>query len=102
MESRDMAKKLGFMRRAMGRMASPMVRMMIRKPLRSMLGMLAVTKEEEYSCDDAYELLDLLADLRLRGEETSRYLPLVELHLELCQNCREEFEAMLEAMRADV
>lgn len=88
------------MRRAMSRMAAPMIRMKVAKPMQSMLEMLAKTEETEYCCDDAFELLDVYTDLVERGEDTTKLLPLVERHLELCGNCREEFEVLLEAIRS--
>lgn len=94
-----MANKNGLMRRAMGRMAAPMIRMKVSKPMKSMLEMMSVTEDREYSCDDAYELLDLYADLAERGEDTTKLMPLVERHLDLCDNCREEFEVLLEAIK---
>ena len=88
------------MRRAMNRMAAPMIRMKVARPMQSMLDMISKTEEHEYCCDDAFELLDVYADLAERGEDTNILLPLVERHLELCSNCREEFEVLLEAIRS--
>ena len=81
-------------------MAAPMIRMKVSKPMQSMLQMIGKTEANEYCCDDAYDLLDLYADLADRGEDTTKLMPLVERHLELCSNCREEFEVLLEAIRA--
>ena len=53
------------------------------------------TDSEEYSCDDAFVVLDTYAEMVARGEDPSALMPLVKLHLEICDNCREEFEALM-------
>ena len=67
---------------------------MMKQPLRH----LALTQKQEYSCDDAYDVLDVYAEMSARGEDTSALMPLVKLHLEICDNCREEFQALLKAI----
>ena len=59
-----------------------------------------MTDEAEYSCDDVHRLLDQFAEAVLRGEDTARLMPLVQKHLAMCQDCREEFEALLRILRA--
>jgi hypothetical protein len=49
---------------------------------------------------DAYEQLDRFAELLLSGKNAAEALPLVQDHLERCGNCREEFEALLVALRS--
>ena len=36
----------------------------------------------------------------MRGEDAASMLPLVNKHLEMCPDCREEFEALLRVLRA--
>ena len=60
----------------------------------------AVTREEEIGCDDAYEALDRFAEMVARGEDPSEIMPQVKHHLDICGNCREEFEALLRIIRA--
>ena len=88
------------MRRMIGNMMAPMLRVMMKKPAHTLVSMLDKTDDHEYSCDDAYEVLDIYADLVSRGEDPSQVMPLVKRHLELCDNCREEFEAILVALEA--
>jgi hypothetical protein len=59
------------------------------------LRMVQVTRTEEYSCDQAYELMDQYAEMVRRGEDVSVLLPLVYHHLEMCPECREELAALL-------
>jgi len=60
----------------------------------------AATEEDEIGCDDAYEALDQFAEMVVRGEDPSTIMPLVQRHLDMCGNCREEFEALLRVLRA--
>ncbi len=68
--------------------------------LRRMAAMLAATSEREIACDEAYRLLDQFAEAVARGEDAGALLPQVKHHLELCMDCREEFEALLRILRA--
>jgi hypothetical protein len=60
----------------------------------------AITRPEELSCEEAYNLIDQYADLLQNGEDAASLLPLVEHHLEMCIDCKEEFEALMRALRA--
>jgi hypothetical protein len=61
---------------------------------------LANTREEEYSCEDVYRLIDEYAELVSRGEDVSHLMPLVRYHLEICLDCDEELEALLRIIQA--
>ncbi len=60
-----------------------------------LLQMVEKTQEEEYTCDDVYELLDQFAEMVARGEDASQIMPLVDQHIKMCPDCREEYEALL-------
>ncbi|MBI3760834.1 MAG: hypothetical protein HY260_03100 [Chloroflexi bacterium] len=62
--------------------------------------MVAETQEVEYSCDDVYCLLDQCVEAVARGEDLVKLMPLVQQHLDMCPDCREEFEALLRVVRA--
>ena len=68
--------------------------------LRKMAEMLAHTRDEEYSCDEVLALMDQFAEMVMRGEDAAHLMPLVQHHLEMCGDCREEFEALLRILRA--
>ena len=63
-----------------------------------LLRSLAMTKEEEISCDDVHALLDEFVELKLRGEDVDELMPLVKHHLDMCRDCFEEYEALLTAL----
>ncbi len=68
--------------------------------LRKVARQIEMTQEVEYSCDDVLHLLDQFAEAVLRGEDVAQLLPLVQRHLDMCPDCREEFEALLRILRA--
>ncbi|MEK7329061.1 MAG: hypothetical protein AAB217_27760 [Chloroflexota bacterium] len=61
---------------------------------------IGATHDVEYSCDDVHHLLDQFAEAVLRGENAANLWPLVQRHLDMCPDCREEFEALLRILRA--
>jgi hypothetical protein len=63
--------------------------------LRKTLLMLDQTREEEYACDEVYQLLDQYVEAVQRGEDPAQLMPLVKHHLDLCVDCHEEYEALL-------
>ena len=67
--------------------------------LRKMAEMLAHTRDVEYTCDEVLVLMDQFAEMVVRGEDAAQLMPLVQHHLEMCGDCREEFEALLRILR---
>lgn len=61
--------------------------------------MLAHTRTEELDCDECLEVVDSFAEGVLVGKDAAEAMPLVQEHLERCDDCREEFEALLAALR---
>ena len=57
--------------------------------------MLEMTEDEELGCEEVYFLIDRYAELLQRGEAPKKLMPLVEKHLAMCGDCREELEALL-------
>lgn len=68
--------------------------------LRGMVRRIAHTHDDEIDCDQCFEELDRFAELKLAGKKPAEALPLVQDHLENCRYCREEFEALLDALQA--
>ena len=57
------------------------------------------THVDEMSCAECYAKVDRLAELVLDGKDTVSLMPGVHDHLAHCQECREEFQALLSALR---
>ena len=68
--------------------------------IRKVVDQVAHTQDVEYSCDEVLVLLDQFAEARLRGEDAAKLMPLVQHHLEMCGDCKEEFEALLRILQA--
>ncbi len=62
---------------------------------------LAITEEDEISCDDVHEILDRFTELKMRGENVEGLMPLVQKHLDLCPDCREEHEVLILALEVE-
>jgi len=60
-----------------------------------MLQSVAMTRDHEISCDDVFALLDEFVEAVKRGENVLLLMPLVRQHLDMCPDCREEYEALL-------
>ncbi|MFO8036443.1 MAG: hypothetical protein R6U57_07450 [Anaerolineales bacterium] len=65
-----------------------------------MVRAIADVRNREIGCDDCFEQVDRFVELELAGESPGDVLPLVKEHLDRCQNCREEYEALLVAVKA--
>jgi hypothetical protein len=70
--------------------------------LAPMLNGVHQTLEVEYDCDDVYRLMDQYVELLRRGEDTSTLMPLVAHHLRMCGDCREEVQALVRMMDAQL
>jgi hypothetical protein len=57
------------------------------------------TRYDEIGCDECLEQLDRFVDIQLAGKNAAQAMPLVQDHLDRCGDCREEFEALLKALR---
>ena len=61
---------------------------------------IAEVREEEIGCDECFEQVDRFIEMELSGLDAAQAMPLVQEHLEICGECREEYEALLMALRA--
>ena len=67
---------------------------------KALIGEIADTREVEIGCDECFEQLDRFVEMKLSGLNAAQAMPLVQDHVEICGECREEFEALLAALRA--
>ena len=74
--------------------------MLKRDDVVKLVRVVAGTREIEIGCDECFEQLDRFVEMELSGLNTAQAMPLVQDHLEICGECREEFEALLLALRA--
>jgi hypothetical protein len=57
------------------------------------------TMENAYSCEEVFALLDEYVELVTDDEEAKRLMPLVENHLDICPDCKDEFEVLLHILQ---
>lgn len=65
-----------------------------------LMDMLEKTNVEEYSCDEVYDLVDQYAELMAKGEDAAHMMPLIKHHLDMCIDCREEYESLLSILNS--
>ncbi len=66
--------------------------------IESLIRSLEHTHDEECTCEDVYAVVDEFAESEFRGEDAARLMPLIKQHMELCHNCCEEYEALLDVL----
>lgn len=57
------------------------------------------TLDNAYSCEEAFALLDEYVEMIASDEEAKRLMPLVQNHLDMCPDCRDEFEILLHILK---
>ncbi len=62
--------------------------------MQKMLVMLSNTQDKELTCDDVFALLDQFTELAAQGEDVAQLMPLVQQHLDMCEDCREEYKVL--------
>jgi hypothetical protein len=67
--------------------------------VRLLIRQIVTTRPGEMDCPECFEHIDYFADLILNGADTAGVMPRLQEHLEQCVHCREEFEALLVAVR---
>lgn len=89
-----MDKLLSFLRRLVTRRAAQP------SPVAKLMAALAMTDEGEIACDEFHALLDQFAEAAKRGEDVRALMPLVQKHLDMCPDCREDFEGLMSMLAA--
>ena len=67
--------------------------------LQKMLDMLAGTDEVELTCDEVFAMLDQFTELALQGVDVAHLMPLIQRHLDMCADCREEYESLKKVLQ---
>ena len=68
--------------------------------LKGLVRGIMTTRPDEIGCEECFEQLDRFVELELAGKNAAEAMPLVQDHLQRCRDCREEFEALLAALRS--
>jgi hypothetical protein len=62
------------------------------------LHVLEQVREEELSCNEIYSKLDQYVELEINKKDAAHVMPLIREHLDLCPECCEEYEALLDVI----
>lgn len=68
--------------------------------LKKLVRSIMATRHNELNCETCFKELDQFVEMTLAGKDAAQAMPLVQHHLKMCHDCGEEFEALLEALRA--
>jgi hypothetical protein len=70
-------------------------------PNEAVLGFLRVlesVREEEAPCDEVYARIDQYVEREVDRKDAAQLMPLVREHLDMCSECCEEYEALLDVL----
>ncbi|MDZ7659002.1 hypothetical protein [Fodinibius sp.] len=70
------------------------------KILKNLIKSAQMATAHEIGCDECFDELHKFAEMELAGKSPAEAKPLVQDHLNKCGSCREEYEALLEGLRA--
>ena len=62
------------------------------------LQVLEDVRREDVPCSEVYSRLDEYVERQVRGEDAARLMPLLREHFDLCRDCCDEYEALLEVL----
>ena len=66
-----------------------------------LLRMLALTRDQEMTCDECFVQMAEFVEHKLAGKSIPESLKCIDEHLELCGECRDEFESLKAALISD-
>lgn len=69
--------------------------------LLAMVEAIFAAHQDDIDCEGCDAEMPHLVELIEAGEDPSLLLPAVQEHLNMCKDCREEFEALLSVVRAE-
>jgi hypothetical protein len=74
--------------------------LLYRGDINKLVRAVAETREGEIGCDECFERMDRFAEIEFFGSDAATAMPLVHDHLRKCEDCREQYEALLIAIHA--
>ena len=67
----------------------------------AVLGFLRVlesVREEDAPCDEVYARIDEYVEMEIDKKDAAQLMPLIREHLNMCSECCEEYEALLDVL----
>ena len=75
--------------------------MLTEKSIVDLMQRLLSTREDAYSCEEAYALLEEYVELVASNEEAALLMPLVKNHVDMCPDCTEHLNILLNILKAE-
>ncbi len=69
------------------------------RKVKRMVRNILTARPDEIGCAECLERMDRFVEMELQGMSPAEAMALVQDHLTRCADCREEYEALLEALR---
>jgi uncharacterized protein with PIN domain len=70
-----------------------------KQQLDGLMRLIGLTQDSEINCEQCFSLLAEFAEQELAGKSIPDALQAVEHHLAVCSDCREEYEALRQALQ---
>ena len=70
------------------------------RSIERLLVLLCVTRDDELSCEEVFNYLDEYVDCLLAHSDLGDRQPLMDHHLGFCADCRDELNALVNALQA--
>lgn len=67
--------------------------------LKNIISKLPQTHDDEIGCDECFDELHRFAEMELEGKSPEKAMPLISEHLDNCGECRQEYQALLIAIK---
>ncbi len=67
--------------------------------LKKIISKIPRTHENEIGCDECFDELHTFAEMELEGKSPEKVMPLIREHLDNCGECRQEYQALLDAIK---
>lgn len=58
-----------------------------------------MTRANELDCRECFDALDVFAEIELSGKSPAEAMPLVQDHLDRCAGCKDEYFALMAALK---
>lgn len=67
--------------------------------IQTLAGLISTTQPDHLSCDQCFGRIAEFAELALEGQPLSAGMQVIQRHLQQCPCCKDEYEALLEALK---
>lgn len=70
-----------------------------KEQIQTLVGLIVTTNPDQIACDDCFGQIGEFAEHALEGRELTDGMKVIEQHLTQCPCCKDEYEALLDALK---